>query len=389
MRNRNNILSLTILFLVLVICSSGNIVQAATMFSSLLALGSRNRKPASDAKDMELPPTLMVTPSTYTSLPNRGINLAGCDFDSFTPPSMAEMTYFGDVGMNFVRLPFKWESLQSNLAQPIDFTQGNALTYATLVDDMTSAGYTALIDIHNYMRYNGQVIGASGSSVTQQNYVTLCVAIATRFANNPFVMIDLMNEPNTMPTELVLANYNAAIPQMRAVGFNGTVLLEGNAWTGMHSWFDNSWYGTPNSVVFVPSNIIDPLDNYMLSIHEYPDPDHSGQGADCVDPSTVIVHSGIAAFTAWLVTNELQAILTETGGIQSQNCVGALNLILDYLVSNPSNATTPGGYNGFSMWAGGSFNQDYPLDLNPNSDGSEKIQMADAVDQFLTPPSMN
>lgn len=78
----------------------------------------------------------------------------------------------------------------------------------------------------------------------------------------------LMNEPNSMPTEQVLAAMQAGLDGVRAAGAKQLALVPGNAWTGAHSW-TQTWYGTPNSVVML--KIKDPANNYAYDMHQYLD----------------------------------------------------------------------------------------------------------------------
>lgn len=327
-------------------------------------------------------------PSEYKEIPYRGINLAGGDFDSgFQLPYPADALYFIQKGMNTVRLPFKWEYVQSDFSQPIDFSSGNAQQISVLVDTLTAANITVILDMHNYMRYNNQIIGASAVNTT--NYANAWGNFGAQFKGNNLVFFDLMNEPNTMPTELILTNYNAAISSIRAAGFSNTLLLEGNAWSGINSWTQN-WYGTSNALVFVPSNITDPQNNYWINVHEYfTDPDGGGSGiGDCVDPNSLLEIEQFSTFVEWLEQQDLTAFLTETSGEATTNCIADIDEFLTAVEQNPVNNNRLSGFIGYTLWAGGHAWQgsNYPLDLAPNSDGSEQPQMREAVDHHLTPP---
>lgn len=100
-------------------------------------------------------------------------------------------------------MPFAWERLQPSLGTPVVFDP----FYVSLIDEyvafVTGQRMQIVLDPHNYARYNGNVIGAPGSPVTTADFAAFWGALAARYMSNPLVVFGLMNEPNTMPTELV------------------------------------------------------------------------------------------------------------------------------------------------------------------------------------------
>ncbi|OHE77201.1 MAG: hypothetical protein A3F67_08300 [Verrucomicrobia bacterium RIFCSPHIGHO2_12_FULL_41_10] len=365
--------------------------------------------------------TTIPTPQTYASIPYRGVNLAGCEFQSFTPPCACDAVYFAERGCNTMRVPFLWEFLQADtpLGDPIDFTQGDALTYSQLVTSLIDAGITVIIDMHNYMRYNpaapGQnntgpnyIIGDTSGGVipgpTADQYAIAWGSIATEFGTNANVMFDLMNEPNDMVTELILSNYNTAIDHIRAAesllagGIHHRVLLEGNSYSCLGTWTTSDLYGTPNSTVFVPSNIIDSANNYVINAHEYFNGDGSanptgpcGSGeSTCVPADTILTTENFSSFLDYLHEYSLKAILTELNGIANANCAQCVYNFLQAIGENPD--TGSGGFIGWTGWADGSFETSYILNLSPTyvlTDGvyvpTPAYQFENGFQPFLTP----
>ncbi len=364
--------------------------------------------------------TVIPTPQTYASIPYRGVNLAGCDFANFTPPCACDAVYFVNQGVNTIRLPVRWEYLQGDtpLGTGIDFSQGDALIFANLVRDLTLGGLTVLIDMHNYMRYNqtdptvitgpNYIIGSSDPAVTNgptaDQYATAWASIATEFAGNALVMFDLMNEPNSMETELILSNYNAAIAAIRSAeivagGVHHWILLEGNSYSCMANWEGTLYsYGTPNSEVLIPYNgttgIQDSANKYMINVHEY----FTGNGGDapttgcgvgesnCVNAANVVSIENVSAFVSWLQANNLKGILTELNGIANANCAECVYNTLNAINQNPD--TGSGGFVGWTGWSGGSFNTDYSLNLTPTYNGTTpttSYQFENGFQPFLTP----
>lgn len=361
--------------------------------------------------------TVIPKPQTYATMPYRGVNLAGCEFETFYPPCPCNAVYFVEQGATTIRLPVHWEYLQPGLTPesppaPIDFTQGDALVYAKLVNSLTDAGLYVIIDMHNYMRYNasspgiitgpdyiiGDINSPGGLRIDQ--YVAAWESIAKQFVSNPLVMFDLMNEPNGLPTELILENYNAVIPAIRSVetaaGVSPHLIhLEGNAYTCLGSWTQSINGYTANSDVFIPANIKDPSNYYTIHVHEYLNGDElsqacgSGASETCVPAEKIPSIENIRLFSDYLKANQLTAFLGETNGAANENCaqcVYNLLLILEYI------SETPYGFIGWTGWSGGSFGSSYLLSLTPTYDYSttpptqiQTMQMVKGFNPFMTP----
>ncbi|CAE6420876.1 unnamed protein product [Rhizoctonia solani] len=219
-----------------------------------------------------------------------------------------------------------------------------AIDYITL-----TKGAYAILDAHNYMRYNnpsqqpftGSIIGDTSDmkAATTAQFQAFWNQLANRFKSNEKVILSfgIMNEPHDMPTSLVFANNQAAINGIRATGAKQLILAPGNDWTGGHSWT-----GHVNASSEYMYKLNDPAKNLAIEVHEYLDSDYSGTHAECTQPGP----SNLAAFTAWLKKHSLRAILTETGGGQNANCFAQIREMLDYLAANDE-------YIGWTAWAAG------------------------------------
>ena len=88
--------------------------------------------------------------------------------------------------------------------------------------------------------------------------------LALAFKDNPKVQFGLVNEPRNMPTETWAQAAQAAVDAIRATGASQLITLPGNGYTGAWSWFEKTWYGTPNAEVMatnplnkIPTLILD------------------------------------------------------------------------------------------------------------------------------------
>ncbi|HUA68139.1 MAG TPA: cellulase family glycosylhydrolase, partial [Candidatus Saccharimonadales bacterium] len=119
-----------------------------------------------------------------------GVNLSGAEFGqtvlpgtfgiNYTYPTNGETAYYQSKGMNFIRLPFRWERLQHTNSATLDPTELSRLN--AFVSFATSNGMYVLLDPHNFMRYypvprsnyetatNGLVGDYAGSTVSNADF---------------------------------------------------------------------------------------------------------------------------------------------------------------------------------------------------------------------------
>jgi endoglucanase len=309
-----------------------------------------------------------------------GVNLAGADFgegnlpgtyeEDYIYPSAADVDPFLARGANVFRVPFRWERLQPVANGELDVVELARLD--GLVSYITSRGATVVLDPHNYARYFGQVVGVDIPASALGDFWGRLAAI---YRKNRRVIFGLMNEPNTMPTEVWLDAANVAIAAIRSAHAYNLVLVPGNAWTGARQW-DDSWYGTPNAVVM--TGVVDPAHNFAFDVHQYFDSDASGtygvpayEGAPSSCESMIVGTLRVALFTAWLRATGNKGFVGELGVPPSDaTCLAALD---DFLATLDENSDV---FLGWTYWAAGPWWGDYPLSVQPNDDGSDKPQMA-------------
>lgn len=132
----------------------------------------------------------------------------------------------------------QWERIQPVLNGPLD------TGYGKLIDQVVQyaveeANMSVLLDVHNYARYRGSVIGESGGNVTAADFADLWSRLAVRYGSknkNAPILFGLMNEPHGMNTTTVLGNANAAIAAIRKTGALNIVTVCGNGYSGAHAW---------------------------------------------------------------------------------------------------------------------------------------------------------
>src|SRR3954454_17669228 len=167
-----------------------------------------------------------------------GVNLSSAEFGSrlpgtynsdYTYPTTSEINYFVSKGLNTFRVPFRWERAQPTLNSAFDATEFSRLD--AVVSAATSTGAFVVLDPHNYARYwvGGEPGGTEtligGAAVPNSAFADFWTRLANKYKSNSRVIFDLMNEPNTMPTEQWRDSAQAAINAIRAVGATNLILV--------------------------------------------------------------------------------------------------------------------------------------------------------------------
>jgi endoglucanase len=356
-------------------------------------------------------------PTTHAALRWTGVNLSGAEFgavptpgnlgaygSAYTYPTAAEVNYYMHKGMNVFRLPFRWERMQP--------TELGALSTAelarmdTFVNYATAQGATVIIEPHNFQRYypdpnnfQQSAQGLVGSAVPDAALVDFWTKLGGHYKDNGRVIINLMNEPTTLPTEQLVATTNQVIAGIRSTGATNIIHVPGNAYTGAHSWTQN-WYGTPNSVGML--GVVDPAKNIVFEVHQYFDFNSSGTASSSsTNPqigtasnpnNTNIGVERLTAFTNWLRTNDLRGFLGEfalpndrfgdgsktTGSAVNRPRIAdeTLNAALNYIAANDD------VWEGWAWWGGGPWwnSGSYMFGLGPsNNDYTDPAPSVEAA----------
>ena len=166
-----------------------------------------------------------------------GVNLAGAEFGS-TPgrygydyiyPNATELDYFKSEGISLIRLPFKWERVQPVLGSELDPAEVGRIH--NFLDAAATRGMQVVLDVHNYGRYGGNVIGSDAVPISA--FADLWSKLGAEFGGDPGIRaFGLMNEPHDMGGATVWpAAAQAAVDAVRASGASENILVAGDAWS--------------------------------------------------------------------------------------------------------------------------------------------------------------
>ncbi|KAE9390576.1 cellulase-domain-containing protein [Gymnopus androsaceus JB14] len=315
-----------------------------------------------------------ISTSSSSSLSFRGgVNTAGYDFSvetdgSFsgtgvTPP-VSQYAHFADEGVNVFRIPFAWQLMTPTLGGTIDstfFAEYDATVQAALAsgDDVY-----VIVDLHNYARWNGGIIGQGGP--TNDEFANIWSQLATEYADNDRIILGLMNEPHDLTSLSDWANsVQAAVTAIRSAGATSQyILLPGSSYSSAGM--------LPTEAGPYLLDVTDPsggTDKLLFDVHQYLDSDGSGTSTTCVTDNVGV----LTTLVSWLQTNNRQAFLSETGGGSTSSCESYLDTELAFVKANSDYIV------GFTAWAAGAFDTLYALSVTPNSDGTDQPIFTEAI----------
>lgn len=237
------------------------------------------------------------------------------------------MHFVNDDNFNIFRLPVSWQSLiKNNLGGPLDATK--LAQYDALVQACLATGASCTIDIHNYARWNGGIIGHPGGPTNAQ-FVSLWTQLAAKYGNvpNQRVLFALMNQPHDLGSVSDwAASLQAIVTAVRPLAPDTILLLPGSSYRSAGALPHGA--GPSLLSVLNPDGTAKTL---LLDVHQYLDSDRSGTHATCV---TENIATAWAPLVKWLRLHGRRAMVTETGGGNVASCYADLCAQVAYLNAN-------------------------------------------------------
>jgi endoglucanase len=163
-----------------------------------------------------------------------GVNIAGFDFGCTTdgsqnvtnvypalqslggPDGAGQMKHFYTKdNMNIFRLPVGWQYLVgSQLGGKLN--SNNFGRYDQLVQSCLATGAVCIVDIHNYARWNGKIIGQGGP--TDAQFVDVWTQLATKYKSVANIAFGVMNEPHDVDITKWAATVQLVVNAIRGAG---------------------------------------------------------------------------------------------------------------------------------------------------------------------------
>ncbi|KAF4616423.1 hypothetical protein D9613_008470 [Agrocybe pediades] len=262
-----------------------------------------------------------------------------------------------DDGMNIFRLPVSWQFLTGGL-QTAKLNQTRFTEYDNLVQACLNTGAHCVIDVHNYARFNGKVVpllSRLSFFTSRWTYEQAIFSALDEYRFEVFLGVEhtiwnfneldcSMNEPHDMPKIQTWADtVQAAVTAIRRTGATKQIiLLPGDNFTAAKTFVSSGSADALSKVVDFDGS----TKNLVFDVHQYLDSDNSGTHTECV---TNNIEAAWRPFASWLRANGRQALVTETGGGNTDSCISFLCQQNAFLAQNSD------VFLGYLGWAAGSF----------------------------------
>ena len=317
----------------------------------------------------------IYTPDTTGPAHMFGVNLAGAESrdkanfpgapnHQWIYPSAASFNYYHEKGLNLIRIPFRWERMQTSLGSGV-LNAAELTRMDTVVGYAAANGMKVILDMHNYARWvpgsnhDGYLIGTG--PVTLAHFGEVWRLLADHYKGNSTIYgYGIMNEPHgTNGTWPVIAQ--TAVDAIRTVDLGTYVIVGGDHYSNAHGWRAKN----PNL------DIKDPVGRLIYEAHCYFDANNTGQYNNTYDGEGAYPMVGVdrvTEFVEWLQERGAKGFLGEYGvpGNDSR-WLTVLDNFLAYLDANGVSGT---------YWAGGPWWGTYPLSCEPtNNYTTDKPQM--------------
>jgi endoglucanase len=293
-----------------------------------------------------------------------GVNLAVGEFGKapgvfgkdYAYPGAKQFDYCQKKGLKVVRLPFRWERVQDELMGPLDPVDMKRLD--AVVKLARERDLKLILDMHNYARHLGKLIGTE--DVPNAAFADVWRKIASRYKDEPGIFAyGIMNEPHGTKG-LWPAAAQACVDAIRTVDTNHTILVCGDGWSGAHSWPKINGKFLLN----------DPAQNLVYEAHQYFDHNNSGsykRGYDEEGAYPTVGVERLQPFIKWLKENNARGFIGEFGVPDNDP---RWLVVLDNTLAEMRKHNLGGTY-----WAAGPWWGKYALSVEPR-DGQDRPQMA-------------
>lgn len=265
-----------------------------------------------------------------------------------------------DDGMNMFRLPVSWQFLANN--QPgAALDAKNLGRYDQVMQACLATGAYCMIDIHNFARWDGKIIGQGGPS--DDDFAGLWRQLATKYAANDKIVFELMNEPHDLDVAAWARTCQAAVTAIRQAGATKQmILLPGTNFDSAATLVSS---GSADALMAI-RNPDGTTDGLLLDIHKYLDVDNSGTHKECTTDN----RDAFAEVAAYLRKVGRKGLVSETGASLDGSCMTAF-CAQNTLINENSDVLV-----GVVGWAAGSFPTSYVLSMTPNKNGNSLVDNA-------------
>lgn len=197
-----------------------------------------------------------------------------------------------------------------------DFDSEKMGHFDKLVQTCLDTGAYCMIDLHNFARFDGGIIGQGGPS--DEVFANFWSQMAKFYAKNDKIIFGLMNEPHDLDIDLWADSCQAAVTAIRKAGATSQmILLPGTNFASAETFVST---GSAEALAAI-KNPDGSKDGLLLDLHKYLDINNSGTHEECTTDNV----EGFGTIATWLRKNKREAIISETGASQSSSVSAQLH----------------------------------------------------------------
>ncbi|KAK2000571.1 cellulase [Colletotrichum falcatum] len=266
-----------------------------------------------------------------------------------------QMNHFvQDDKLNMFRLPISWQFLVNNQLGG-QLNANNFGRYDQVMQKCLATGAYCMLDIHNFARWNGGIIGQGGP--TDDQFVSLWTQLAQKYKGNEKVVFELMNEPHDLDINLWAATCQKVVTAIRQAGATKQmILLPGTNFDSAEHLVSS---GSADALAAI-KNPDSTTDGLYLDIHKYLDEDNSGTHKPCTTDNV----ESFRTVAEFLRSKGRKGLVSETGASSDASCFTAFCAQNTFINQNSD------VFIGLVGWAAGSFDTNYILSLTPKKSGN-------------------
>ncbi|KAJ0301607.1 hypothetical protein COL5a_005619 [Colletotrichum fioriniae] len=252
------------------------------------------------------------------------------------------------------RLPVGWQFLVNNQVGG-QLNAANLGKYDQVMQKCLATGAHCMLDIHNFARWNGGIIGQGGP--TDDQFVSLWTQLATKYKDNANVVFELMNEPHDLDVKLWAATCQKVVTAIRGAGAaSQMILLPGTNFNSAEFLVSS---GSAEALAAI-TNPDGTTDNLIIDVHKYLDEDNSGTHKPCTTDNV----ESFRTVAEFLRAKGRKGLVSETGASSDASCFTSFCAQNTFINQNSD------VFIGLVGWAAGSFSTDYVLSLTPKKSGN-------------------
>ncbi|KAI0147221.1 glycoside hydrolase superfamily [Xylariaceae sp. FL1272] len=294
----------------------------------------------------------------------------GCQIDGTCPTGSTQLPlndgptqmnhFVQDDGMNLMRLPISWQFLVNNQLGG-DLDDASFAKYDQLMRACLDTGAHCMVDIHNFARWNGEIIGQGGP--TDEQFASFWSQLAGKYATEDRVVFELMNEPHDLDIEVWAQTCQKAVTAIREAGATSQMILLPGANFDSAATLVSS--GSADELLAI-TNLDGGNENLVLDIHKYLDVDNSGTHAACTSDNI----DAFGAVADYLRSRGRRGLISETGASSDSSCMAAFCSQNTFINQNSDVLI------GLVAWGAGSFSTSYILSMTPSTQDGQLIDNA-------------